>query len=177
MTGLPVRHSAQPARHGGGLGTRPEAEHSPSLTTRIIPARRITIWYGPDASDQYCLTMQDFKSLMVWQRARSLSVAVHEATRSIRRGDAPGLQSQLRRASMSVPATIAEGAGRSSRKDFARFIAMAIASASEVEHHLTHANDLGVLDRVVASQLIERVVEIRRMLFGLRRALLMKGDE
>lgn len=121
--------------------------------------------------------MQDFKNLMVWQRARSLSVAVHEATRSMRRGEAPGLQSQLRRASMSISATIAEGAGRSSRKDFARFISMAIASASEVEHHLTQSNDLGVLDRVIAMQLIDRVVEIRRMLFGLRRALLTKGDE
>lgn len=78
---------------------------------------------------------------------------------------------------MSIPAPIAEGAGRSSRKDFARFISMAIASASEVEHHLMHADDLGVLDRVAAMQLIERVVEIRRMLFGLRRALLIKGDE
>lgn len=54
---------------------------------------------------------------------------------------------------------------------------MAIASASEVEHHLMHSNDLGVLDRVIAAQLIDRVVEIRRMLFGLRRALITKGDE
>lgn len=78
---------------------------------------------------------------------------------------------------MSISATIAEGAGRDSRKDFARFISMAIASASEVEHHLMHSNDLGVLDRVITAQLIDRVVEIRRMLFGLRRALITKGDE
>ena len=114
---------------------------------------------------------------MVWQRARSLSVAVHEATRSIRRGEAPGLQSQLRRAAMSISATIAEGAGRDSRKDFARFLSMAIASTSEVEHHLMQSCDLGVLDGVIATQLIERAVEIRRMLFGLRRALLAEGDE
>jgi four helix bundle protein len=54
---------------------------------------------------------------------------------------------------------------------------MAIASASEVEHHLTQSDDLGVLDRVIARQLIDRVVEIRRMLYGLRRTLLARGDE
>jgi four helix bundle protein len=121
--------------------------------------------------------MQDFRNLVVWQRARSLSVAVHEATRSMPRGDAPGLRTQVRRAAMSISATIAEGAGRDSRKDFARFISMAIASASEVEHHLTQSDDLGVLDRVIARQLIDRIVEIRRMLYGLRRTLLARGDE
>jgi four helix bundle protein len=124
----------------------------------------------------YNRAMQDFKNLMVWQRARSLSVAVHEATRSIAAGEAPGLRSQLRRAAMSISATIAEGAGRDSRKDFARFLSMAIASASEVEHHLIQSDDLGVLDRVAAERLIERVVEVRRMLYGLRRALLDAGE-
>jgi four helix bundle protein len=119
--------------------------------------------------------MQDFKSLMVWQRARSLSVAVHEATRSIRGGEAPGLRTQLRRAAMSISATIAEGAGRHTRADFARFISMAIASASEVEHHLMQSDDLGVMDRIAVAKLIERVVEVRRMLYGLRRALLEAG--
>ena len=116
--------------------------------------------------------MQDYTKLLVWQRARSLTVAVHEATRHVRPQVAPGLRSQLMRATMSISATIAEGAGRETRTDFARFITMAISSASEVEHHLTVCTDLGMVDTVIVRRLAERTVEVRRMLFGLRRALL-----
>ena len=49
---------------------------------------------------------------------------------------------------------------------------MAISSASEVEHHLTVCTDLGLVDSIVVQRLAERTVEVRRMLFGLRRALL-----
>jgi len=118
--------------------------------------------------------MQDFRRLRVWQEGRTLSIAIHEATRSIRPGEAPNLRSQLMRSSMSISATVAEGAGRETRADFARFISMAIASASEVEHHLSVCDDLGLIERAVIEQLIERVVRLRRMLFGLRRTLLMK---
>ena len=118
--------------------------------------------------------MQDFKRLRVWHGGRTLTVAIHEATRSIRPADAPNLRSQLLRASMSIAANVAEGAGRETRVDFARFVSMAIASASEVEHHLEVCSDLGLLERAVIEQLIERVTELRRMLFGLRRTLLAK---
>jgi four helix bundle protein len=118
--------------------------------------------------------MQDFKRLRVWQDGRALTVAIHEATKSIRPGEAPNLRSQLLRAAMSIPANVAEGAGRETRADFARFISVAIASASEVEHHLNVCDDLGLIERAVIEHLIERVMQLRRMLFGLRRTLLLK---
>jgi four helix bundle protein len=121
--------------------------------------------------------MQDFKRLRVWQDGRALTVAIHEATRSIRPGDAPNLRSQLMRASMSISATVAEGAGRETRADFARFVSMAIASASEVEHHLKVCDDLGLIERAVIEQLVDRVTQLRRMLFGLRRTLLAKDAQ
>jgi len=118
--------------------------------------------------------MQDFKRLRVWQDGRALTVAIHEATRSIRPGEAPNLRSQLMRASMSISATVAEGAGRDTRADFARFVSMAIGSASEVEHHLKVCDDLGLIERARIDQLVDRVTQLRRMLFGLRRSLLAK---
>ena len=120
--------------------------------------------------------MQDYTKLLVWQRARSLTVAVQEATRRIHPRAAPGLRTQLLRASMSIGAIIAEGAGRESRPDFARFVTMAISSTSEVEHHLTVCNDLGLVDESIVGRLIGRCQEIRKMLYGLRRAIL-KADE
>ena len=79
------------------------------------------------------------------------------------------------RATMSISATIAEGAGRASRADFARFISMAIASANEVETHLQTARDLGVMGEPAHARSVDRCVEVRRMLFGLHKAL-MQAD-
>jgi four helix bundle protein len=118
--------------------------------------------------------MQDFKRLRVWQDGRALTVAIHEATKAIRPGKAPNLRSQLLRASMSISANVAEGAGRETRADFARFVSVAIASASEVEHHLYVCDDLGLIERAVIELLVDRVMQLRRMLFGLRRTLLLK---
>jgi len=83
----------------------------------------------------------------------------------------------MMRAVMSISANVAEGAGRSSRADFARFVDFAAASASEVEHHLIVAGDLGVIEREVLDRLCADVVAVRRMLFGLRRAILAREAE
>jgi four helix bundle protein len=121
--------------------------------------------------------MQDYKKLSVWRKARALTVAVHEIACTFPARSAPGLRAQLQRAVMSVTSTIAEGAGRESRVDFARFITMAIASSSEVEHHLGMCRDLGMLDELTHDRLSGEAIDIRRMLFGLRRALLMREQE
>jgi four helix bundle protein len=116
--------------------------------------------------------MQDYTKLLIWQRARALTVAVSQESRSFKAGGAPGLRSQLMRATMSISATIAEGAGRETRADFARFINMAIASSNEVEHHLQVSNDLGLLDEPAFGRVLARSIEVRRMLFGFHKALL-----
>jgi four helix bundle protein len=121
--------------------------------------------------------MQDHTKLSVWHRARSLAVAVHEVSQSFAGGSAPGLRTQLLRAAMSISANVAEGAARESRLDFARFVSIAAASASEVEHHLTVAGDFGLIEVGVQTRLVAKVVEVRRMLFGLQRALLAREAE
>ena len=118
--------------------------------------------------------MQDYTKLLVWQKARTLTVEVHAAMQGVSDRAAPGLRSQLIRATMSIGANIAEGAGRGTRADFARFIVIAVGSASEVEHHLTVCLDLALIEPDSASALIAKVVELRRMLFGLRRALVTR---
>jgi four helix bundle protein len=125
--------------------------------------------------------MQDYTRLLVWQRSRALTLGVHEATRALHPRTLHGLRTQLLRASMSIGANLAEGASRESRADFARFVSIALGSATEVEHHLITCSDLGVVDRSIMERLLAQVIEIRRMLFGLRRALVMPassgGDE
>jgi four helix bundle protein len=121
--------------------------------------------------------MQDHTKLSVWHRARSLAVAVHEVSQSFAGGSAPGLRTQMLRAAMSISTNVAEGAARDSRLDFARFVSIAAASASEVEHHLTVAGDFGLIEEGVQTRLVAKVVEVRRMLVGLRRALLAREAE
>ena len=121
--------------------------------------------------------MQDYQKLSVWRKARALTVAVHESMRAVPSNTAPGLRPQLMRATMSIAANIAEGAMRESRVDFARFISIAISSSSEAEHHLITSGDLGLLGEPVVVRLTDQIVEVRRMLFGLRAALLRREHE
>ena len=116
--------------------------------------------------------MQDYTKLVVWQRARALTVSINEVARAFQPALAPGLRAQLMRSTMSIATNIAEGSARTSRVDFARFVTIAAGSTTETEHHLTVACDLGLVEETIAARLIDRVVEMRRMLYGLHRALL-----
>ena len=78
-----------------------------------------------------------------------------------------GLTGQIRRAASSIPANLAEGCGVDRDVEFARYCGIARASASELEYHLLLAHDLKLLEAEDYAQLIERVVELKRMLTGL----------
>ena len=78
-----------------------------------------------------------------------------------------GLTSQLRRAAVSIPANIAEGSVRSSDADFARFLHIALGSASETDYYLLLARDLTFLDGATYDRLDPDLQEIKRMLAAL----------
>jgi len=116
--------------------------------------------------------MQDFRQLMVWQRAHAFAVEVRQATGAFPRTGYSELKSQITRAADSIASNIVEGAGAATRKEFARFLDISIKSASEVDYRLELAHDNGVLSDRVYSRLAREVVEIRKMLFVLRRTIL-----
>jgi four helix bundle protein len=111
--------------------------------------------------------MRDFRSLKAWQKAHEVALHVYKATQPFPREELYGLVSQLRRAASSVPANIAEGCGADSNREFARFLNIALRSASETEYHLLLARDLGYLDLKTHELLNEQVIEVKRMLTGL----------
>jgi four helix bundle protein len=80
----------------------------------------------------------------VWQKAKSLAVEVYRATERFPKGELFGLTSQMRRASVSVASNIAEGQGRGSKPDFAKFLCMARGSLLELETQLEIARELGI---------------------------------
>ena len=115
--------------------------------------------------------MQDFRSLKVWEKAHALTLDIYRVTRPFPAEEQYGLTSQLRRASASVPANIAEGCGRGTPNELARFVQIAQGSASEVEYHLLLAHDLGYLSPTDHHRLEAATVEVKRMLTGLVKTL------
>jgi len=91
--------------------------------------------------------MRDFRKLSVWQKSHALTLDVYQATAPFPRQEVFGLTSQLRRSAAGIAANIAEGCGRSSDKDFARFLTVVLGSASESEYHVLLAFGLGYLKK------------------------------
>ncbi len=108
--------------------------------------------------------MRDFRELKVWERSHRLTLAVYRATTAFPREELYGLTSQVRRSCAAVPANIAEGCGRDSNADLARFLQMALGSASELQYQLLLARDLSVLNPRDHERLTGEVIEIKRML-------------
>jgi len=79
--------------------------------------------------------LKDFRKLKVWEKSHDLTLAVYKATAAFPRKELYGLTSQIRRACASIPANIAEGCGRGGDPELARFLQIAMGSASELEYH------------------------------------------
>ena len=108
--------------------------------------------------------MRDFRQLKVWQKAHRCTLEIYRRTQGFPAEERFGLTAQLRKAAVSVPSNIAEGCGRDSERDFARFLSIAAGSASEAEYQLLLARDLGYLQQKAHLQLDEQINEVKRML-------------
>lgn len=119
--------------------------------------------------------MFPFRRLAAWRRAHALALAVHEATERLGRGRHPALIDQMRRASVSIAANIAEGSGQVTSVQFGRYLTIALGSARELDYHLLLAHDLKVFPSADYARLDARVDEVCRVLVVLRRRVLEGG--
>jgi len=113
----------------------------------------------------------NFRSLKAWQFADDLVIAVYEATKTFPHDERYGLIQQMRRAAISVAANIAEGATRSSEKEYAQFLSVARGSLAELEYHLHISRRLGYLNEAAYQRLLELHRETARTLHGLLQAI------
>jgi four helix bundle protein len=118
--------------------------------------------------------MGDFKKLKVWRRSHDLTLAVYHCTMSFPDHERFGLTAQLRRAAASVPANIAEGCGRRTDNELARFLRISLGSATELEYHLLLAKDIGLLSPELHDSLSLSTSQIQGMLAQLERRLSVK---
>ena len=111
--------------------------------------------------------MRNYRDLQTWNKAHTLTLELYKLSRQFPKEEIYGLTSQLRRAASSIGANLAEGCGRQSNPEFARFVRISMGSASELDYHLLLSRDLGFLraeDYQVASK---SLTEIRKMLASL----------
>ncbi len=113
--------------------------------------------------------MKSHKDLTVYKTSIDLVVAVYNLTKNFPVEERFGLTSQLRRAAVSIPSNIAEGAARNSKKEFIRFLYISLGSLAEVETQMEIAGRLKFI--LENNELEEQSIYIRRMLLKLIQSL------
>ncbi|MFK5959422.1 MAG: four helix bundle protein [Lutibacter sp.] len=108
--------------------------------------------------------MRNFRKYLVWELGHQITLDVYKLTTSFPKDEQYGLTSQMRRASSSVPANIAEGCGRESEVEFKRFLVIANGSATELEYFLILVKDLNFVSEVDINDLAGKVDQLKRSL-------------
>src|ERR1700722_4011357 len=109
------------------------------------------------------IDMHNLKELKIWNKAIDLSVDVYKATANFPSDERFGLTSQSRRAAVSIPSNIAEGAGRNSKKEFNNFLGIANGSSYELQTQLIISNRLDLLNGDLLNDLLNQVDELQKM--------------
>jgi len=110
--------------------------------------------------------MRDFHELKVWGKAHRLVISIYAVTQHFPSEERFGLTQQIRRTAVSVPSNIAEGCGRNTEPELARFFDIATGSASELDYQILLARDLRYIDEDNHKELAHQVQEVRRMLYA-----------
>jgi four helix bundle protein len=109
--------------------------------------------------------LKTHKDLTVWQKSIDFVAEIYKVTKNFPKEETFGLQSQIRRAAVSIPSNISEGASRSSKKEFIQFLYISMGSASELETQIIIANKIGYIQN--AALLMNEIDSIKKMINGL----------
>jgi len=117
--------------------------------------------------------MHNFKELKVWQKSIDLTTEIYSITKNFPADEKYGLTSQIRRAAVSVPSNIAEGAGRKSNKEFRHFLSISLGSVFELETQVIVASRLNFISEANFSDIQSRISEIQKMVFSLEKSIIV----
>jgi four helix bundle protein len=120
--------------------------------------------------------MGEYRQLRVWQQAHGVALATYRITSAFPASEQYGLTSQMRRAAVSIPANIAEGTGRNTQNELARFCRIALGSAAELDYHVLPAGELGLLLPGDHEELSAEIRRLRKMLSRFLRAIAARPD-
>jgi four helix bundle protein len=111
--------------------------------------------------------MHNFKNLKVWEKSMALAASVYKLMAAMPPEEKYGLTSQIKRCAISIPSNIAEGAGRNTNADFARFLDISNGSSNELETQLLLAQRLNFLDTNAVLPISNELDEIQKMNYKL----------
>jgi four helix bundle protein len=115
--------------------------------------------------------VNNYKDLIIWQKAVDLSVKVYELTKDFPKDEMYGLTSQMRRCSVSIASNIAEGSGRNTKKDFNNFLGISYGSICELETQLIIAKNVGFLEGNKLEVMQRDINELQKMIWAFKRSL------
>ncbi len=111
------------------------------------------------------------RKLDVWKKSMEFVRDIYEATKTFPKAEIYGLTSQLRRAAVSIPSNLAEGAARKGAKEFKQYLNIAQGSISELDTQIELASMLKYIDKNLYDKLIRKLTTISKMLYGLSKSL------
>lgn len=110
------------------------------------------------------MQLKSYKDLIVWQKSVILVLGIYKLTEKFPKEEIYGLTSQIRRSAVSIPANIAEGSRRGTRKDYRSFLVNAFGSGAELETHLLIAKQLSFGENLKYQETEMLLEEIMKML-------------
>lgn len=113
-----------------------------------------------------------FEKLIAWQKGRELAILIYKITKRFPKDEIFGLISQMRRCSISIASNLAEGSGRNSFKDKARFSEIAYGSSLELLNQIILSNDLEYINENEYIQIREKITEVNMLIDGLYKSQL-----
>jgi four helix bundle protein len=108
--------------------------------------------------------MRNYRDLQVWGKAHNLTVELYRISREFPREETYGVTSQLRRSAVSIGSNLAEGCGRRTSTELARFVRVALGSASELDYQLLLCRDLGFMKNDDFERTANDLTQVRKML-------------
>jgi four helix bundle protein len=108
--------------------------------------------------------MRNYRDLQVWNKAHALTLELYRISQRFPREEIYGITGQMRRAAVSIGANLAEGCGRRTSTELARFVRIAMGSASELDYHLLLCRDLGFMAADEFTNASTALIEVRKML-------------
>jgi four helix bundle protein len=114
------------------------------------------------------MSVRSYRDLTVWRKGMALAAAVYRLTRQMPKNEEYRISGQMIRAATSIPANLAEGHGRGTRKDYGHFVSIAKGSLAELETFLLLVRDLDLAPSAATNSVLAQAEEVGRMLTALR---------
>jgi len=115
--------------------------------------------------------MKTHKDLIAWKKSIEFVTKIYTVTKEFPKEEIYGIVNQIRRAAISIPSNIAEGAARFSDKEFCQFLYISLGSATEIETQLIICENLKYIKASISAELQTNLTEIRKTLMGLIKSL------